>query len=95
VVKEAFRDGIRLVSDERILGGSEFVEETLKQAGEAYDRKMGLQWAGVGLSGLITTGCRHFGIEHKELLSRTKGQGGTSPRCDQLCCHPGFILFRE
>ncbi|MDQ1334349.1 MAG: REP-associated tyrosine transposase [Thermodesulfobacteriota bacterium] len=71
-IKEAFRDGTRLVSDERILGGSEFVEETLKQAGEAYDRKTGLQWAGVDLSGLITSVCRHFGIEHKELLSNTK-----------------------
>lgn len=71
-VKEAFRDGIRLVSDERILGSSEFVEETLKQAGEAYDRKMRLQRAGVDLSGLITAGCRHFGIEHKELLSGAK-----------------------
>jgi putative transposase len=72
-VKEAFRDGIRLASDERILGGSEFVEETLKQAGEAYDRKMRLQWAGLDLSGLITTVCRDFGIEHKELLSGAKG----------------------
>jgi chromosomal replication initiation ATPase DnaA len=53
-------------------GGSEFVEETLKQAGEAYDQKVRLQWA-VDLSGLITTVCYHFGIEHKELLSGAKG----------------------
>jgi putative transposase len=79
-VKEAFRDGIRLVSDERILGGSEFVEKTLKQAGEAYDRKMRLQWAGVDLSGLITTVCRHFGIEHKELLSGAKHHKVTQAR---------------
>ncbi|MBN2034583.1 MAG: hypothetical protein JW836_15020 [Deltaproteobacteria bacterium] len=34
-VKEAYRDGIRLASDERILGSSEFAEITLKEAGEA------------------------------------------------------------
>lgn len=79
-VKEAYRDGIRLVSDERILGGSEFVEETLKQAGEAYDRKMRAQWAGVNLSGLITAVCCHVGIEHKEMLSHTKGHKVTQAR---------------
>jgi hypothetical protein len=32
--------GIRLSSDERILGGSEFVETTLKNAGEVYECRM-------------------------------------------------------
>ena len=36
-VKEAYRVGIRLAGDERILGSSEFIETTLKQAGEAYN----------------------------------------------------------
>lgn len=72
-IKEAFRDGIRLVGDERILGGSEFVEKALKQSGEAYHRKMGMRCAGVDLSGLITTVCQHCGIEHEELLSGAKG----------------------
>jgi hypothetical protein len=31
-VKEAYRQGIRLASDERLLGSSEFVERTLKAA---------------------------------------------------------------
>jgi putative transposase len=33
-VKEAYRDGIRISSDERLLGRSEFLDTTLKQAGE-------------------------------------------------------------
>ncbi len=72
MVKEAFREGIRLVGDERILGSSEFVEKTLKQAGEIYDRKMGLQWAGVDLTGVIAAVCGHFQIDEKELVSASK-----------------------
>jgi len=33
---------------------------------------MRLQWAGVDLSGLISTVCRHFRIERKELLIGAK-----------------------
>lgn len=71
-VKEAFRDGIRLASDERILGSSEFVETTLKGAGEAYDRKMRLLSSGIDLSAVITAVCRYFRIDEKELASATK-----------------------
>jgi len=71
-VKEAYRDGIRLASDERILGSSEFVEKTLKQAGEAYDRRMQLQSAGIDLSAVIAAVCRNFNIDEKELAGTTK-----------------------
>jgi hypothetical protein len=46
-VKEAYREGIRLASDERLLGSSEFVERTLKEAGEAYDWRIRLHSAGI------------------------------------------------
>jgi hypothetical protein len=39
-VKEAYRDGIRISGDERILGGSDFVETTLKHSGEVYGRRL-------------------------------------------------------
>jgi len=71
-VKEAYRQGIRLASDERLLGSSEFVERTLKAAGETYDRRMRLHSAGIDLSALIEAVCRHFGIEEKELSCPTK-----------------------
>ena len=70
-VKEAYRDGIRLASDERILGSSEFVEKTLQGAGEAYDQKMRLLSVGIDLSAVITAVCRYFGIDEKELRSPT------------------------
>jgi putative transposase len=71
-VKEAYRQGIRLASDERLLGSSEFVASTLKRAGEAYDRRRRLQSAGMGLSEVIGAVCRYFGIDAKELNRPTK-----------------------
>jgi len=71
-VKEAYRDGIRLSGDERILGSSEFVETTLKQAGEAYDRKMRIKSAGMDLSGVIAAVCCYLNIDEKELAGPTR-----------------------
>jgi putative transposase len=71
-VKEAYRDGIRLSSDERILGDSEFVEKTLKQAGEACDRRTRLRSAGVDLSEVIGAVCRELELDEKDLASRAK-----------------------
>jgi putative transposase len=71
-VKEAYREGIRLVSDERLLGSSEFVESTLKGAGEAYDRRMRLQSAGMELSEVVGAVCRCLGIDASELTRPTR-----------------------
>ena len=58
---------IRLASDERILGGSEFVEATLKNAAEVYERKMRMQSASIDLCAVIAAACRYLGIEEKNL----------------------------
>jgi putative transposase len=71
-VKEAYRDGIRISSDERILGSSDFVDTTLKQSGEVYDRRMRIKSAGIDLSAVIATVCRHVKIAEKELGSTSK-----------------------
>jgi putative transposase len=71
-VKEAYRDGIRLSSDERILGSSEFVEKTLEEAGEAYAKRLRLRSVGVDLSTVIAAVCRDFDIEEKKLAGPTK-----------------------
>jgi putative transposase len=73
-VKEAYRDGIRLSSDERILGSGEFVEKTLRQAGEWYDRRAGLRLACVDLSGVIVAVCLELGVGEKELASSARRQ---------------------
>jgi len=41
-------------------GSSEFVESTLKRAGEEYDRRMRLQSAGMGLAEVIGAVCRYW-----------------------------------
>jgi len=71
-VKEAYRDGVRLASDERLLGSSEFVESTLKEAGETYDRRMRFQSIGIGLSEVVGAICQYFGIGEIELTCLTR-----------------------
>jgi chromosomal replication initiation ATPase DnaA len=72
LIKEAYREGIRLSSDERILGSSEFVESTLKEAGEALDRRMRLQSAAIGLSEVAGAVCQCLGIDERELTRSTR-----------------------
>jgi REP element-mobilizing transposase RayT len=71
-VREAYRSGVRLASDERILGSSEFVQSTLKRAGEVYDRSVRLQAAGVDLSVLARAVCTHFKTDEKSLAGATR-----------------------
>ena len=42
-IRAAYKAGIRLTSDERILGSSSFVKKTLASASEDYDRRMRLK----------------------------------------------------
>lgn len=71
-VKEAYRDGIRLASDERILGSSQFVEKTIKECGEQYERRMRIRSSGVDLYRVIESVCGFFKIAEKELTSPTR-----------------------
>jgi len=89
-VKEAYQDGIRITSDERILGGSDFVETTLKQSNEAYDRRMELRATGIDLPVVIGAVCLKFQIDQKELRSTARGSGIARARA--LVCH---IATRE
>ena len=66
-MKAIRRSDMRIMGDERILGSSEFVEATLKQANEAYDRGVRLQSAGIDLSWVVAAVCRHSGVDEKEL----------------------------
>ena len=79
-LKEAYREGMRLSGDERLLGSSEFVESTLRQAEEAYAHRKLLQSAGIGLEELIGGACRHFGIDAQDLSRPTKRPGVAKAR---------------
>jgi REP element-mobilizing transposase RayT len=71
-VREAYRDGIRLASDERTLGSSDFVERTLREAGGDHNRRVWLLSAGIDLASVIEAVCRHLGVDQNELDGRTK-----------------------
>ena len=45
---------------------------TLRGAGEAYDRKMKLQLAGIDLAAVIGAVCRNAGVEEKQLANPSK-----------------------
>ena len=89
-VKEAHREGIRLSSDERILGSSDFVENTLRAAGEGFDRRTKLHSAGIDLSAVVAEVCRQFGIGEDELTGTTRRIGVARARA-----LIGYIATRE
>ena len=59
--------GFGLQVTSAFLGSSEFVEATLKNASELYERRMRVQSAGVDLSAVIAAACLYLGIEEKKL----------------------------
>jgi putative transposase len=79
-LKQAFREGAKLAGDERILGSSDFVQKTLKDAGEEYDRKTRLRSAGVDLPGVIAAVCDHTGVREKEVAGASKAAGPARAR---------------
>jgi chromosomal replication initiation ATPase DnaA len=72
------------------LGSSDFIESTLKQAGEAYDRRMRIQFAGMDLSGLIAAICRYLNVDEKELAGPTR-----RPKIARARALVGYIATRE
>lgn len=71
-LKELRGSGQRVKADERILGGSEFVERVLREAGEQWERRAFLKQRGVDLNGLIERVSGHFGLEAEELKSGSR-----------------------
>lgn len=89
-VKEAYRDGIRLASDERILGSSRFVEETLELTGEAYERSLRMQASGADLSRVIDAVCGFLKVEERELAGPTR-----RPEIARARALVGLIAIRD
>ena len=66
-VRAAYQEGIRLTSDERILGSSAFVEHALSKAGENYERLTKLKTAGIDLESVMDTVCVRFDVMPEDL----------------------------
>jgi len=72
VLSASRSQGLRLMSDERILGSSEFVESVLKRADEEYELKTRAQLEGPDVDTLIDRISDYFGIGREELRSSRK-----------------------
>jgi hypothetical protein len=73
-IRAAYMAGIRLTSDERILGSSSFVEKTLASASEDYDRRMRLKASGIDLEVVMDVVCAHLGVNTAELSGPSRRQ---------------------
>jgi hypothetical protein len=71
-LKASRSQGLRLMSDERILGSREFVETVLKRADEEYERKTLAQLEGLDVDSLIDRISDYFGIDREALKSASK-----------------------
>ena len=71
-LKELRSSGEKVRADERILGGSEFVERILKESDEDWERKSLLRQRGIDLQQLVERICGHFGLEIEDLKSGSK-----------------------
>jgi putative transposase len=71
-VRELRDSGERVRADERILGGSEFVERVLRESEEEWERRSLLRKRGVDLRWLMERVASHFGVETESLKSGSK-----------------------
>jgi REP element-mobilizing transposase RayT len=66
------KSGIRIKGDERILGSSDFVEKTLKQANERLEKKTRIQVDGPDLEALIEKVAVYFKVNIEDLKTASK-----------------------
>jgi len=71
-LEELRRSGERVRADERILGGSEFVERVLRGAEEEWERASLLRKKGKDLAWLVEKVATHFGVAAESLKSASK-----------------------
>ena len=72
-VKRPRRQGQdHVMSDERILGDSEFVDSVLSQTGEKYERHYELKRQGYDLNRIAERVAEIYGMEAREIMSRGK-----------------------
>jgi hypothetical protein len=83
---KAMRDTeTRVISDERILGSSDFVEMVLKSANEAYERRTAIQAQGIDLEQLIGIVAARLDLEVDLILSSSRQRTVALAR-SIICC---------
>jgi REP element-mobilizing transposase RayT len=79
-VKEFRSANVRVISDERILGSSDFAESVLKQANEKFEKKTLAKAKGLDLDGLISVVAGNFEIVPEIIKSESKQRTGSRAR---------------
>jgi hypothetical protein len=80
VVKECRSANIRVISDERILGSSDFVESVLKLANEKYEKRTHAIAKGINMDALIDMVADSLEISPNIIKSNNKQQPGGRAR---------------
>jgi len=89
-VKALRSEGARMKSDERILGSGEFVENALKLANEAYERRTRLRMQGITLEKLVKKIAHYHKLDPAELSTNSKAT--TISRARAVLC---YLCVRE
>ncbi len=79
-VEEARRRGERVPSDERILGGGEFVSEALKAAQETMDRRTAVRRAGWTPKSVIAQAAERAGADVRRLVAGRRSRAESRAR---------------
>jgi len=84
-LKDMRSAGMRVVSDERILGSSDFVDSVLSKANEKYDKMTLAKARGINLE-VLTRGIADY-MEIDEGLMRTRSKQRAVSRGRAILCH--------
>jgi len=69
-LKDLRESNTRVISDERILGSSEFTESVLKKANEAYERRTATMVKGIDIDKIILTVSGHLALEADQIIRK-------------------------
>ena len=84
-LKTARSSGLRIMSDERILGSSDFVERVLKRANEDYEKRTLAVAKGLDLDRLIEAVSKHFEMDSDIVISSSRQKIVARARAI-ICC---------
>ena len=73
-LKDLRESNTRVISDERILGSSEFTESVLKKANEAYERRTATMVKGIDIDKIILTVSGHLALEADQIIRKGRKQ---------------------
>ena len=88
--REILRGGVHIMSDERILGDSDFVDSVISQSGEQYERRDRLKRQGFDLDRIAARVAEVLNMEPDEVFS--KGRQDRKVKARSLLC---FWAARE